>query len=62
MGLLHEPFFERAASVPHAPAVIWSSGQLSYGELAGCAGWVADRLGELGVRPGDRVVVSMRKG
>ncbi|MFD6195055.1 AMP-binding protein, partial [Streptomyces sp. NPDC060275] len=61
-GLLHEPFFERAALAPDAPAVIWSSGRMSYGELARHAGRVADRLGELGVRPGERVVVSMRKG
>ncbi|WP_380859462.1 amino acid adenylation domain-containing protein, partial [Streptomyces coerulescens] len=61
-GLLHEPFFARAARTPHAPAVIWSSGRLTYGELAGRAGWVADRLAELGVRPGERVVISMRKG
>ncbi|MFC5219026.1 non-ribosomal peptide synthetase, partial [Streptomyces coerulescens] len=61
-GLLHEPFFAQAARTPHAPAVIWSSGQLTYDELAGRARRVAERLEHLGTRPGDRVVVSMRKG
>ncbi|WP_234328344.1 AMP-binding protein, partial [Streptomyces sp. NRRL S-37] len=62
VGLLHEPFFMQAARTPHAPAVIWSSGQLSYDELAGRARRVARRIEQLGARLGDRVVVSMRKG
>ncbi|MER5218731.1 amino acid adenylation domain-containing protein, partial [Streptomyces sp. NPDC002838] len=61
-GLLHEPFFAQAARTPHAPAVIWSSGQLTYDELAGRARWVARQLEHLEARPGERVVVAMRKG
>ncbi|HSA52868.1 MAG TPA: amino acid adenylation domain-containing protein, partial [Yinghuangia sp.] len=74
---LHEGFFSHAAAHPDAPAVLWgtedagnsggdttgsATGQLTYGELADRALRVAAALRERGVRPGDRVGVTLPKG
>ena len=64
-GLLHEPFLAAAAEHPDAPAVITSAGTVTYRELAGRAGAVADAIRRSGdgspVR--DRLVgVSLDKG
>ncbi|MBE8516280.1 amino acid adenylation domain-containing protein [Amycolatopsis sp. H6(2020)] len=64
-GLLHEPFLTAAAEHPDAPAVITSAGTVTYRELAGRAGAVADAIRRSGdgspVR--DRLVgVSLEKG
>ncbi|MFJ4526712.1 AMP-binding protein, partial [Streptomyces sp. NPDC088810] len=61
-GLLHEPFFTQAARTPDAPALIWSTGRLTYAELAGRAGRVTQHLHDLAIQPGDRIAVAMHKG
>ncbi|UIJ60638.1 amino acid adenylation domain-containing protein [Amycolatopsis acidiphila] len=57
--LLHDGFFERARQQPDAPALVWSSGELSYGELADRALRIA---ASLEVSPGDTVGVRLPKG
>lgn len=57
--LLHEGFFERARRHPDAPALVWATGELSYGELAERALKIA---ASLDVSPGDTVGVSLPKG
>jgi amino acid adenylation domain-containing protein len=46
---------------PDAPAVIHGDREISYGELHDLAGRLAGLLGELGVRPGDRVALFLDK-
>jgi mycobactin phenyloxazoline synthetase len=57
--LLHDGFFDRARQAPDAPALVWSTGELTYGELAGRALKIA---ASLDVSPGDAVGVSLPKG
>ncbi|MFK0135617.1 non-ribosomal peptide synthetase [Streptomyces murinus] len=63
-GLLHEPFLAQAARNPERPAVLTSSGALTYGELAAQARTVAAEvaaLGTAGLR--DRLVgIGLHKG
>ena len=62
-ALLHAAFFQRARSAPDRPALLWGrDGILRYGELAERALSIAGALVECGVRPGDRVAVSLPKG
>ncbi|GAA5153248.1 MULTISPECIES: amino acid adenylation domain-containing protein [Amycolatopsis] len=55
--LLHDGFFERARRQPDAPALLWSTGELTYGELADRALRIAATL-----EPHDVVGVSLPKG
>ncbi|MFF2505878.1 amino acid adenylation domain-containing protein [Streptomyces sp. NPDC058067] len=63
---LHESFFARARQQPDRPALLWGSepgrSAMSYGELARRALGVAGALVEGGLRPGDPVAVSVRRG
>jgi amino acid adenylation domain-containing protein/non-ribosomal peptide synthase protein (TIGR01720 family) len=61
-GGLHEPFVRVARAEPDRVAVRTSARTLTYGELDRASEHVADRLVETGVRRGDLVAVSMRKG
>ncbi|RAS65120.1 mycobactin phenyloxazoline synthetase [Lentzea atacamensis] len=61
--LLHDGFFALARETPDAPALLWGrDGVLTYGELADRALRIAGSLVADGVRPGDLVGVSQRKG
>lgn len=61
--LLHDGFFARAALNPERMALAWGTGsQMSYGDLSLRARKVGQTLIERGVKPGDRVAVTMRKG
>lgn len=60
--LLHQEFFVRAVEQPDRPALIWSDGELTYGQLADRALRVASALAAAGVRPGDSVAVQLPKG
>ncbi len=61
-GGLHEPFVRVARAEPGLVAVRSAARTLTYGELDRASEHVADRLVETGVRRGDLVAVSMRKG
>ncbi|WP_073785970.1 non-ribosomal peptide synthetase [Streptomyces sp. CB01580] len=61
-GLLHEPFLRRAAENPGAPAVVQGGRTLSYRDLDTASAGIANRLLELGTRPGRLVAVVMNKG
>ncbi|WP_244970874.1 non-ribosomal peptide synthetase [Gordonia jinghuaiqii] len=52
----------RAALAPDFPAVVAGEQRLSYGGLVERARAIASELGELGVRPGDRVALIMGRG
>ncbi|MBO0678247.1 amino acid adenylation domain-containing protein [Mycolicibacterium sp. S2-37] len=54
---LHDGFFRSAATTPDAPAVISSSGNLSYAELREQVLSVAGALTVAGIKPGDTVAV-----
>ena len=59
---LHAAFMEAARRWPEQTAVVDpGQGAISYGELASLTDRLRDRLGALGVRPGDRVGIYMRK-
>jgi amino acid adenylation domain-containing protein len=60
--LLHDFLARSALSDPEQTAVVEpGEGSITYGELAALAGRVRDRLHALGVKPGDRVGIYMRK-
>jgi len=59
--LLHQRFEARAAAQPDAPALVFESEQLSYAQLNQRANQLAHHLRSLGVRPDDRVAVSMAR-
>ncbi|MFE7749069.1 amino acid adenylation domain-containing protein [Streptomyces sp. NPDC057428] len=59
---LHELFERRVAAAPDAPAVAFQDTTISYGELNGRANQLARRLRAEGVRPGDRVAISLDRG
>lgn len=44
---------------PHRPALIASDQVVTHGQLDAAAGRLAERLGRLGFRPGDRIVVQL---
>jgi amino acid adenylation domain-containing protein len=52
-----ELFAAQATRTPHAPALIFDGGQLSYGELENAANRLAHQLAGLGAGRGDRVGV-----
>ncbi|HEX2079123.1 MAG TPA: amino acid adenylation domain-containing protein [Longimicrobium sp.] len=56
---VHVLFARNAAAEPDRPALVWSGGSLTRGEVNGRADAVARRLQALGVCPGDRVAVVM---
>ncbi|WP_330241205.1 amino acid adenylation domain-containing protein [Streptomyces sp. NBC_00525] len=58
---LHELFEAQAARSPQAVAVV-ADEELTYAALDARANGVAHRLHALGVRPGDRVAVALRRG
>src|SRR5688572_10921586 len=59
---LHDLFTKSAVRDPQQTAVVEpGEGSISYGELASLSDRVRDRLHALGVRPGDRVGIYMRK-
>ncbi len=60
--LLHEAFREQAARTPDAPAVLTTSGSLTYGELAGRAASAAAWLRERGTGRDELVALIMRRG
>ncbi len=61
--LLHEGFFARAAEDPHRLALAWGDdGRMTYGELAESAKRTAARLVARGLKPGERVAITMPKG
>lgn len=58
---VHRLVAAQAAITPRAIAVVGAEGTLTYAELTARAGAVAERLWQLGVEPGDRVAVRMRR-
>jgi amino acid adenylation domain-containing protein/non-ribosomal peptide synthase protein (TIGR01720 family) len=54
-------FAEQAAARPDAVAIVSGHARITYGELERRANRIARRLAALGVRPGDRVGVSMER-
>ncbi|WP_395474730.1 AMP-binding protein [Saccharopolyspora spinosa] len=61
--LLHEGFFRTAEIAPQRPALLWGEqGVLSYGALADRARRIAGFLLGRGVRPGERVAITLPKG
>ncbi|MBN2751490.1 MAG: amino acid adenylation domain-containing protein, partial [Rhodospirillaceae bacterium] len=55
------PLLDCARSTPYATAVVSSEGTLSYATFVCMAGGLAKRLIKAGVKPGDVVVVAMRR-
>jgi pyochelin synthetase len=62
VGGMHLPFFAQAQKTPDALAVADATQQLSYRQLADSALRIALHLQERGVRPGERVAVTLNKG
>ncbi|HEV2735529.1 MAG TPA: amino acid adenylation domain-containing protein, partial [Longimicrobiaceae bacterium] len=58
---VHEAVAEQARRTPHAPAVAWEGGSLSYAELDARAGRLARRLRAHGVGPDSRVAVFLER-
>ncbi|MER5479923.1 amino acid adenylation domain-containing protein [Streptomyces sp. NPDC002734] len=58
---LHQLFEEQAAARPDAPALAWTGGGLTYGELDARADRVARRLRAAGVGPDVRVAVCLER-
>jgi amino acid adenylation domain-containing protein len=58
-GLLHDLLSASAERAPAAEAVRFQENSLSYGELEAATNRVAKVLGELGVAPGDPVLLSL---
>ncbi|MBA3771468.1 MAG: amino acid adenylation domain-containing protein [Ramlibacter sp.] len=56
---VHRKFSEQARRTPGAIALTGTQAQLTYRELDNCAGHLARRLVEAGVRPGDSVPMSL---
>ncbi|MEO3928305.1 amino acid adenylation domain-containing protein [Micromonosporaceae bacterium B7E4] len=61
-GPLHGPFLRQARATPARTAVVAPDRILSYGELDAASEAVAELLAGRGVRRGDLVAVSLRKG
>jgi len=56
---IHELFEAQAIRRPDAPALVAGGAELSYAQLDSAANRIARRLGELGVRPGESVGLSL---
>lgn len=56
-----EPFLDRVAAQPDAPAVLFDQGSFDYAGFAGRAAAIAERLRKEGVRPGDVVAICARR-
>ncbi len=56
-GAVHDLFADHARRSPGRLAVLDRDGQLTYGELAALAGWLADELTAAGVGRGDAVMI-----
>ncbi|HVG08218.1 MAG TPA: amino acid adenylation domain-containing protein, partial [Thermoanaerobaculia bacterium] len=61
-GLLHEAFLDQSLRHPDRPAVLGSSREVGYGELASAALRLGRRLRELGAGPNRLVAMVMEKG
>ncbi|MGW1976867.1 non-ribosomal peptide synthetase [Streptomyces sp. NPDC001889] len=61
-ALLHETFLERARLCPDAPALVWRTGTMTYGELAERVERLAGQLRGAGVGPEHRVAVLVDRG
>lgn len=61
-GLLQEGFWQQAWTQPNAVALLHGERRLTYAELALQARCCAGALVAQGVRPGDRVAISMSRG
>ena len=62
-GTLHQPFFERAAATPDAPALHWGDdGRHTYGAVSDAALRIAGWLVAQGVEPGDAIALVLPKG
>lgn len=57
IGTLHELFTQQAARTPHAPAIQWGHGRLTYAELDLASDKLAARLIGWGARPDDAVAL-----
>jgi len=60
MDNLAAAFLSSAAANAGRPALYWAEAEFSYDQCAGQMAWVATRLRELGVQPGDRVALWLR--
>ncbi|MGA5647915.1 amino acid adenylation domain-containing protein [Streptomyces seoulensis] len=60
--LLYEAFLERALRSPDAPALLWSGGTTTYGELRHRSAVLAHRLRAAGAGPGTLVGVCVSRG
>jgi len=60
-GLLHDGLGRAATGTPDRTAVVASDGELTYAQLYDAANTLAGRLHEVGLRPGDRVLVAQPK-
>jgi amino acid adenylation domain-containing protein/non-ribosomal peptide synthase protein (TIGR01720 family) len=61
-ALVHQRFAAQAAATPHALALQVGEHRLNYGQLNAQANRLAHRLLELGVAPGQRIGLAMRRG
>ena len=61
-GGLHLPFFAQVQKTPEALAVADSQQQLTYRQLADAALKIAGHLQQCGVKPGERVAITLEKG
>jgi len=59
---VHELFEEQVAKTPEAVAVVYEDAEMSYAELNRRANQLAHHLGELGVKPDDRVAICVERG
>src|SRR3712207_9378658 len=50
---------ESAKATPDKPALVLGEKEVTYAELRGAAGRVANALASMGVRPGDRVAIML---
>lgn len=59
---LHMPLLNQSLRTPDATAVVTTDVNLSYAELVGWAGHIAEQLRDRGIQPGDNVGIVMDKG
>ncbi|MDO5057370.1 MAG: amino acid adenylation domain-containing protein, partial [Lautropia sp.] len=61
-ALIHELFEQQVQATPDAVAVLYEDKQLSYAQLNARANQLAHHLQNHGVKPGERVVIIVRRG